>query len=84
MKETTFKGIQAVAHLAVIFTAGLICAVLIKDYLIFPPTTPEKRSAVERTTRNGNTAISLGDEIRPGTNLTFSGIDWEKNGQTLA
>ena len=34
MREATVKWIQTAAHLAIIFTAGLICAVLIKNYLI--------------------------------------------------
>jgi len=83
MRETTVKGIQTSAHLAIIFTAGLICAVLIKNYLIFPPSFSETTRVAAPAVPVNASGKAVSNKIQRGTKLPFSGIDWEKNGQTL-
>ncbi len=62
---------------------GLISAVVIKDYLIFPPASPDSTRAARTAVTVNTDSNSLSNQIQRGTKLTFSGIDWEKNGQTL-
>jgi hypothetical protein len=90
MQESTARGIQVAAHLAIIFTAVLISTVVIKNYVI------GDRSRASELARS-DTASAAGpgqrenpgrrppstSQIKPGTKLEVPEVNWNKNGQTL-
>ena len=91
MQESTARGIQVTAHLAIIFTAVLISAVVIKTYIIGDRTRssdlvrPEVASAAEPNQREIPSRRSQPptSQLQPGTKIEVPGVDWKKNGQTL-
>jgi hypothetical protein len=86
MKEGTVKGIQVAANVAIIVTAVLLCAVLIKNYIIAKPGLSDASVAKADNVggRANLTTRPLADaQIQPGTKINLSGVDWAKNGQTL-
>lgn len=67
------KGkIEVLANLSIIAVATLLCVVLVKSYLAPAPVPTSAGAPAE---------ISRG--IKPGDAVALSGIDWQKNGQTL-
>ena len=91
MQESTARGIQVTAHLAIIFTAVLISAVVIKTYIIGDRSRssdlvrPEVASAAEPNQREIPPRRSQppASQLQPGTKIEVPGVDWKKNGQTL-
>lgn len=90
MQESTARGIQVAAHLAIIFTAVLISAVVIKNYVITDRSRPsepgrsETASAAGPTQReNASRRSPPASQIKPGTKIEVPEVDWNKNGQTL-
>lgn len=90
MQESTARGIQVTAHLAIIFTAVLISAVVIKTYIIGDRSRssdivrPEVASAAEPNQREIPSRRSQpATQLQPGTKIELTGVDWKKNGQTL-
>lgn len=91
MQESTARGIQVTAHLAIIFTAVLISAVVIKTYIIGDRSRssdlvrPEVASAAEPNQREIPSRRSQPptSQLQPGTKIEVPGVDWKKNGQTL-
>ena len=90
MQEGTVRGIQVTAHLAIIFTAVLISAVVIKTYIIGDRSRssdivrPEVASAAEPNQREVPSRRSQpATQLQPGTRIELTGVDWKKNGQTL-
>ena len=86
MKEDTVKGIQVTANIAIIITALVLCAVLIKTYIIAKPA-PSDATLVRGNSpsvgANVTSGRQAGAQIQAGTKLSLTGIDWAKNGQTL-
>jgi hypothetical protein len=85
MKEDTIKGIQVAANLAIIVAAVLLCAVLIKDYIIARPGSAENPllRASNLIGSPNRTRPPAESQIQPGTRINLPGVDWAKNGQTL-
>jgi len=89
MKEDAERGIQVAANVAIIMAATLLCAVLIKDYIIAtrePPAVVRLASAnnLGTGTRTPSAARPPTElQIQPGTKISLEGIDWAKNGKTL-
>jgi hypothetical protein len=81
MRDSTMKTFQVAAHVAIIITAGLVCAVLIRNYLGGQPlSAPVVRDNPTPAAEQSPVATNA---VQPGTKLTFTNIDWESNGQTL-
>ena len=90
MQESTARGIQVTAHLAIIFTAVLISAVVIKNYIIGDRSRssdvvrPEAASVAQPNQREAPSRRSPpASQLQPGTRIELAGVDWKKNGQTL-
>ena len=87
MKEGAAKGIQVAANVAIIMAATLLCAVLIKNYIIAtpePPAVVRVASANNLGTRTPTATRPPTElQIQPGTKISLEGIDWAKNGKTL-
>jgi len=90
VQESTARGIQVTAHLAIIFTAVLISAVVIKTYVIGDRSRssdlvrPEVASAAEPSQREvPPRKPQPASQLQPGTKIELTGVDWKKNGQTL-
>lgn len=83
MKEGTVKAIQVTANVAIIVTAVLLCAVLIKNYIIVKPVLLDVNSRNQISRANQPARPQGQSQIQPGVKLSLTGIDWAKNGKTL-
>ena len=90
MQESTSKVIQVTAYLAIIFTAALISAVVIKTYIVADRTrSPHAEnsdgvaSGEPNPRANPSNRSQQVSPIQPGTKIEMPGINWTKNGQTL-
>ena len=89
MHESTARGIQVTAHLAIIFTAVLISAVVIKTYIISDRSRssdivrPEVGTAETNQRENPARRSQPVSQLQPGARIELTGVDWKKNGQTL-
>jgi Redoxin len=63
-----YKRIELLANIAIIVVAILLGVLLVQHYLL---PTPPNREAVERA------------QLKPGTKLSLSGVDWGKSSRTL-
>lgn len=72
MKGNVHRQIALAANVAVIIAATLLCAVLVKNYLL-----------TGTTIITGSTAASNQNQIQAGVKLSVPGIDWAQNNQTL-
>jgi hypothetical protein len=66
------RKVEIVANLAIITVALLLCAVLVKPY-VMPASVPNATGESAEARR----------EIKRGDKITVSGIDWQKNQKTL-
>ena len=67
------KKAEVVANVAVILVALLLSVVLIKQYLLSKDRLPNEQPS--------NSTSS--EQIRPGTKLSFPGVDWTRSNRTL-
>lgn len=80
-KQDMLRWVQIAANLAVAVAAGLLCVVLVKNYLI-PRSQPATTSIVSKATNSGKDLPTV-PYIQSGTKLSLAGIDWGKTPQTL-
>lgn len=70
--DSLSKKLELVANIAIIAVAVLLCAVLVKSYLL--PASVGGTAARPTGTWKG---------LKRGDSVAVSGIDWQKNGKTL-
>jgi thioredoxin-related protein len=72
MKTDIYKRIELATNIAILVVAGLLCMVLVKNYLI-----PKSASTTD------NVANSNQEQLKADAKLSITEIDWANNGQTL-
>ena len=74
-----FKKLEALANLAIVITALVLCSVLIKKYLWVS----RAESAPSATAKPASSAKSQKRSIQTGTKVSIPGIDWGKSPRTV-
>ncbi len=76
------KKLETITNVAIIVTAALLCAVLIK-HLFFAKPQPLPASALPVRADTPARKPPAGNQVQAGAKLPMSDVDWAKNGQTL-